>query len=173
MKYLFIIVGDRPQAGKTTTGKHIAKVLAIPHMSTSASINARVEKRLGLSAGTVIAARKVEPDNYRKDLIIEGDAMAAENYPPGVACLDIIGDKGGVIEGIRREQELADTIAAALRRGLKVTVVAITRAGNEADPDNTEPGVMNRADYMIYNNSDVASVLCQVDLIIQSVVKNA
>lgn len=173
MKNLFIIVGDKPQAGKTTSGKYIASVLHIPHMSTSASINARVEKRLGLSAGTVVAARRVNPDNYRKDLIVEGDAMAAENYPPGVACLDIIGENGGVVEGIRREQELADTIAAALRRELKVTVIALTRADNDADPDNTEPGVMNRANYTIRNNSNVTSLLRQVDGIIKDVVKNA
>lgn len=171
MKYLFIVVGDRPQAGKTTVGKYIAKKLNIPHMSTSDTIVNRVEKKMGLTSGTIKKIRTTDPNAYRDMLIAEGDKMAAENYPPGVACLDVLNGIGGVVDGIRREKELVDTCRVASKKGYKIYTVSVTRKNNIAGRDNTESAILDNVDYAIINDSDVQSLLHRVDTIIDAVVE--
>lgn len=159
-KKLYLIVSDCPQSGKTTVSKFISAYKKCGRMSSSDAILRRVSKLVGIPADEIKKRRISDPDFCRLELIKEGNRMADEGYPPGVACLDMIPSGEGstaascdvVIDGIRRAWELADTIERAKKLGFSVSVIGITRPNVNSSPDNTESKLFDFIDYKIVND---------------------
>lgn len=159
-KKLYLIVSDCPQSGKTTVSKFISAYKKCGRMSSSDAILHRVSKLVGIPAEEIKKRRIADPDFCRLELIKEGNRMADEGYPPGVACLDMLPyEKGGmpasgdvVIDGIRRAWELEDTINRAKKLGFCVFVIGVTRPNVNVSPDNTESKLFDFVDYKIIND---------------------
>jgi len=152
-----LIVATTQQAGKSTAAQFLADRLGTTAMSTSAAIAERVEEQLGLPAGTIVATRAVSPEKFRPELIAEGDRMAAAGLAPGIVAVQ----RGHrVIDGIRREQELRDTIVQAERLfGRKPVVICLERPGSTSN-DNTESAALRRlSDYVVQNDGSIRSFL--------------
>lgn len=139
-KFLFIIIGDKPQAGKTTLANYIAELTGGVKMSTSDVILPRIAKKVGITVDEIKSRRKVHPHHFRTELIAEGDKMAVENYPPGVACLDMAnGHNFIVLDGIRGVAELKATIQKAKKLLYKVLTIGTYRPSNEAGRTTRNP----------------------------------
>ena len=158
-KFLFIVIGDKPQAGKTTLANYIAELTGGVRISTSDAILPRVAEKVGLTVDEIKSRRKDNPHRFRSELIVEGDKMAVENYPPGVACLDMVnGHNFIVLDGIRRVTELNATIQKAELLSYKVLVIGTYRPSNKAGADNTEPDILGLANYTIFNNGSLRTL---------------
>ena len=152
---VILIVATTQQAGKSTAAQFLAERLKTTAMSTSAAIAERVEEQLGLAPGTIVAVRAQSPEKFRPELIAEGDRMAAAGLPPGIVAVQ----RGHrVIDGIRREQELRDTIAQAeLLFGRKPVVICLERPGSTSN-DNTEAAALRRlSDHVVTNDGSLSS----------------
>jgi len=123
-------------------------------MSSSDAILSRVSKLTGIIVEEIKKRRLSDHNFCRAELISEGNKMADEGYPPGVACLDMLPSAGDVvIDGIRRAWELADTIKRAKKMGFDVIVVGVTRPAVKITKDNTESDLFNFLDYKIVNDN--------------------
>jgi hypothetical protein len=156
---LVLIVATSEQAGKTTAAAECARLLGLPSASSSRPISAAVERKLGLAAGTIAAARAKDPEHYRRELIEEGDRMAAAGLTPGQACLR---EGYRIIDGIRRVAELEATCAEARAMGLRPLVICLSRPGLAAR-DNTEvAGLRSMADAHISNDGTLDDLRAKV-----------
>jgi hypothetical protein len=116
----------------------------------------RAERRLDLEPGAILRARRSNPANYRPELVDEGNRMAAEGMSPGLLCV-LAGYR--VIDGIRRGEELAASIAEARHRGLEPFVVCVERAAGAHATDNTEAATLRAmADAVIKNDGRMAEL---------------
>lgn len=158
---LVIVVATAPQAGKTTVAHHLAARLGTDHVASSSVVARRVERALELDPGTIAAARALDPDHYRPELIAEADAMREAGLHPGVLCVEA-GYR--VIDGLRTEAELDATIAAARAAGLRPFVVCVDRPIDGHPGDNTERDeLLARADAILENRGSLADLLEAAD----------
>ena len=170
-KKLYLVVSDCPQSGKTTVSTFIASYKKCERMSSSDAILNRVSKLTGISVEEIKKHRLSDHNFCRVELISEGNKMADEGYPPGVACLDMLPAAGDVvIDGIRRAWELDETINRAKKMGFDVFVIGVTRPDVLKTQDNTESDLFNFLDYKIVNDKglielefDVLKILEQTE----------
>ena len=139
--------------------------------STSDMILECVAKKYGITPKDIKEARKKNPENYRADLILEGNKMAEEGTPPGVVCLSKIvenGDKLAVVEGIRRAEELKVVKEEAKKQGYKVVTIGVL--GISQTRDNTEFGMLYDCDYLIFGRGiqDLKDMQAEIDNIISN-----
>lgn len=161
-----LIVATSQQAGKSTGAHFVAGMIDAPFISTSRVISERVEDKLDLERGIIPATRARDSEAYRQDLIDEGNRMDEEGQPAGVAALA----RGfRVIEGIRRADELRQTIAHAQRLyGQSPLVICIERPGGPALNDNTEAaGLKELADEVIANDGDFESLRLKLRAVLE------
>ncbi len=152
-KKLYLVVSNCPQSGKTTVSTFIASYKNCERMSSSDAILSRVSKLTGIAAEEIKKHRLSDHNFCRAELISEGNKMADEGYPPGVACLDMLPPSGDVvIDGIRRAWELDETIRRAKKMGFDVFVIGVTRPSVKITKDNTESDLFNFLDYKIIND---------------------
>lgn len=169
-KILYLVISDSPQSGKTTISNFISSTKNCQRMSSSDAILPRVARLTGIPQQVIKSRRQTDPDFCRQELIKEGDKMAAEGYPPGVACLDMLpNNKSIVIDGIRRTGELAKTIEKARNMGYDVYVIAVTRPNIKSTNDNTERELFNYADYMIINDKGIEELLENARAILEKI----
>ena len=161
-----LIVATSQQAGKSTGAHFVAGMLDAPYISTSRIISERVEDRLGLARGSIPAIRAHDAEAYRDELINEGNHMDDLGKPPGVVALE----RGyRVIEGIRRTNELVQTVAYAQHMyGLRPLVVCIERPGGPPLNDNTQAaGLRQHADELILNDGDFESLRLKIKEVLE------
>ena len=128
-------------------------------MSSSDAILNRVSKLTGISCEEIKKRRLSDHNFCRAELISEGNKMADEGYPPGVACLDMLPADGDVvIDGIRRAWELDETISRAKKMGFDVFVIGVTRPTVITTQDNTESDLFNFLDYKIVNDKGLEKI---------------
>jgi len=152
-KKLYLVVSNCPQSGKTTVSQFIASQRKCARMSSSDAILNRVSKITGIPVEEIKRQRMTDHNFCRSELIAEGNKMADDGYPPGVACLDMLPSDGDVvIDGIRRAWELQETIKRAKKMGFDVFVIGVTRPGIKSTLDNTESELFNFIDYRIIND---------------------
>ena len=179
-KFLFIVISDKPQAGKTTVANYIAELTGGVRISTSDAILPRIAEKVGLTVDEIKTRRKPNPDFLRAELITEGDKMRDENYPPGIACLDMVNGYNFIaLDGIRRATELIATKRSAKQKGYRAIVIYVIRKDNNTEQDNTELGLQSMAHYWIFNKSDlitlkgkVKKTLQEIDVVANSRVKS-
>ena len=168
---IYIVVSNAPQVGKTLSSYILAEKSGARVYSTSDMILERVAKKYGITSKDIKEARKKDPENYRADLILEGDKMTEEGTPPGVVCLNRIvenGDKLAVIEGIRRAEELKVVKEEAKKQGYKVVTISVL--GISQTRDNTEFGMLYDCDYLIFGRGiqDLKDMQAEIDNIISN-----
>lgn len=162
-KKLYLVVSDCPQSGKTTVSTFIASYKKCERMSSSDAILNRVSKLTGISCEEIKKHRLSDHNFCRAELIAEGNKMADEGYPPGVACLDMLPAAGDVvIDGIRRAWELDETIKRAKKMGFDVFVIGVTRPTVITTQDNTESELFDFIDYKIVNDKGLRELESEV-----------
>jgi hypothetical protein len=148
------VVSGRPRSGKTTVSTIAAEFLGVAPVISSHQVNGRIETRLGLKPGTIIAERAIDPERFRPELIAEANAMAAAGMSPGLLCVQA-GSR--VIDGMRRVSEVRESCTEARRRGL-IPIVLFVENPHDATRvnDNTESfGLRSIADAVITNDASV------------------
>jgi hypothetical protein len=148
------VVSGRPRSGKTTVSAIAAEFLGVTPVISSHQVNGRIETRLGLRPGTIIAERVIDPERFRPELIAEANAMAAAGMSPGLLCVRA-GSR--VIDGMRRVSEVRESRAEARKRGL-IPIVLFVENPRDAVRinDNTESlGLRAMADVVIRNDASV------------------
>jgi hypothetical protein len=151
-----LVVALAPQSGKSTVATEAARLMGTTWINSSAVIAERLEQRLGLPAGRIAEARRLDHDAYRPALIEEGNRMAAEGTSPGVECV-----RRGyrVIDGIRRRDELEAAVAEIRARGGRSLVICVRRPDAPALTDNTEAAALAAlADATIANDGSLTQL---------------
>ena len=155
-----LIVALAPQSGKSTVAALVAERLGTPWRASSAPVIERLEGELGLAPGTIARERALDHDRYRAELVALGDEMAERGELPGVLCVEA-GFR--VIDGIRREHELAATRDAARAKGWRTLILCVERPGQQLT-DNTEAEALRRAaDLMLLNDGSLDDLRRRVD----------
>ena len=139
----------------------------IPHEGNYSSFLGVQEKRLKQESSeeqaqqrTIARERALDHDRYRAELVALGDEMAERGELPGVLCVEA-GFR--VIDGIRREHELAATRDAARAKGWRTLILCVERPGQQRT-DNTEAEALRRAaDLMLLNDGSLDDLRRRVD----------
>lgn len=154
-----LVVAPAKQSGKSLVASLLAAALETDWIASSDVVTERLEARLGLAPGTVKEARHANPETFRDDLVAEGNRMTAAGEAPGVLCVR----RGyGVIDGIRRESELAAARAQCETLGRIPVVICVTRR-SAVGSDNTEAAAMlEAADYTIANDGSIEDLAAAV-----------
>jgi hypothetical protein len=155
-RQVYIVISPYPRAGKSTAARMLATIIDGRSIGTSDVIAEVVEAERALAPGTIRAARDINPEDWRPELIAKGDWMADNGLTPGVVAVQ----RGyHVVEGVRRAAELSRTIAVVEQEtGRRPLVVCLIKplADGEAGPpsDNTEAaGLLALADVTVINDA--------------------
>ena len=167
-RLVVLVVGGTEQSGKTTVAGRAAAILGVGTITSSAVLNAPAERRLGLPAGTIAAARASDHSAYRDELIREGDMMRARGESPGAAC---VAAGYRVIDGLRTAKEVAMTRRAAVDLGLSPVVLFVENPRKPVASDNTQTEQLRAAaDIVIRNDSSLDVLLRRADAALRELI---
>lgn len=161
MNTVIFVVATAPQSGKTTVARLFSQLTGEEWAPSSRPVVERLERRLDLPAGTIDRIRSTDSERYRPELIEEGNRMAAEGLSPGLLSV-----RAGyaVIDGLRREKELAESRDEVLMSRRCCLIVCVVRpTDGEQTQDNTEAeGLLAQADTVLLNNGDLGQLTGKV-----------
>jgi hypothetical protein len=162
---LCVFVVARPRAGKSTVAAAFERALGVPYIESSVVLNEILERDLHLPAGTIAAARAINSETWRPELVAAGNAALAVGAPAGLICVQ----RGfRIVDGIRKSKELHLAMAEARKRGLyPLTLFVESKRALGGPKDNTQAlALLGLSHVVLHNDSTIAAMEVEVHRIL-------
>jgi adenylate kinase family enzyme len=147
---IVIVTSDQPGSGKTTLAEFVADSLNVPHTTTSNIVTEYYCQDKDITPEEVIAARKINREAYRQELIDAGMEMQRQ----GMSQTTMAIRRGYVcIDGTRRFAELEDALSYMERHGMEKIHVHLVDSGATVKDSTEGEKLMEAADHIFDNTN--------------------